>query len=75
MIIPLTWGHELPARGRHDQRTARLLVVEDDERIRTAVIRALRDRGHAVGSDGTALRPASAAGRTEVTLGLGSPPA
>jgi hypothetical protein len=49
--------------------------VEDDERIRTAVIRALRDRGHAVGSDGTALRPASGAGRTEVTLGLGSPPA
>jgi two-component system, OmpR family, KDP operon response regulator KdpE len=34
---------------------AQLLVVEDDERIRTAVIRALRDRGHAVSSAGTAL--------------------
>ncbi|SDL50597.1 DNA-binding response regulator, OmpR family, contains REC and winged-helix (wHTH) domain [Geodermatophilus siccatus] len=34
---------------------AHLLVVEDDERIRTAVIRALRDRGHAVSSAGTAL--------------------
>jgi DNA-binding response OmpR family regulator len=34
---------------------AQLLVVEDDERIRTAVIRALRERGHAVRSAGTAL--------------------
>jgi DNA-binding response OmpR family regulator len=34
---------------------AQLLVVEDDERIRTALIRALRDRGHAVNSAGTAL--------------------
>ncbi|RFU19960.1 response regulator transcription factor [Geodermatophilus marinus] len=34
---------------------ARLLVVEDDERIRTALIRALRERGHAVASAGTAL--------------------
>jgi DNA-binding response OmpR family regulator len=34
---------------------AQLLVVEDDERIRTALIRALRDRGHAVASAGTAL--------------------
>ena len=34
---------------------AHLLVVEDDERIRTALIRALRDRGHAVSSAGTAL--------------------
>ncbi len=34
---------------------AQLLVVEDDERIRTALIRALRERGHAVGSAGTAL--------------------
>jgi DNA-binding response OmpR family regulator len=34
---------------------AQLLVVEDDERIRTAVIRALRERGHAVSSAGTAL--------------------
>jgi two-component system KDP operon response regulator KdpE len=34
---------------------AQLLVVEDDERIRTALIRALRDRGHAVSSAGTAL--------------------
>jgi len=34
---------------------AQLLVIEDDERIRTALIRALRDRGHAVTSAGTAL--------------------
>jgi DNA-binding response OmpR family regulator len=34
---------------------AQLLVVEDDERIRSALIRALRDRGHAVNSAGTAL--------------------
>ncbi|RBY77489.1 DNA-binding response regulator [Blastococcus sp. TF02-09] len=34
---------------------AQLLVVEDDERIRAALIRALRDRGHAVTSAGTAL--------------------
>nr|WP_204331606.1 response regulator transcription factor [Geodermatophilus sabuli] len=31
------------------------MVVEDDERIRSAVIRALRERGHAVSSAGTAL--------------------
>jgi two-component system, OmpR family, KDP operon response regulator KdpE len=34
---------------------AQLLVVEDDERIRAALIRALRDRGHAVNSAGTGL--------------------
>ena len=34
---------------------AEILVVEDDERIRTAVIRALRERGHAVTSAATAL--------------------
>jgi two-component system KDP operon response regulator KdpE len=34
---------------------AQLLVVEDDERIRTALIRALRERGHVVSSAGTAL--------------------
>jgi two-component system, OmpR family, KDP operon response regulator KdpE len=34
---------------------AQLLVIEDDERIRTALIRALRDRGHVVSSAGTAL--------------------
>jgi two-component system KDP operon response regulator KdpE len=34
---------------------AQLLVVEDDERIRTALIRALRERGHAVSSAATAL--------------------
>ena len=34
---------------------AQLLVVEDDERIRSALIRALRDRGHAVSSAGTGL--------------------
>jgi DNA-binding response OmpR family regulator len=34
---------------------AQLLVIEDDERIRSALIRALRERGHAVTSAGTAL--------------------
>jgi DNA-binding response OmpR family regulator len=34
---------------------ADLLVVEDDERIRSALIRALRERGHAVTTAGTAL--------------------
>ena len=34
---------------------AQLLVVEDDERIRSALIRALRERGHVVSSAGTAL--------------------
>ena len=34
---------------------ASLLVVEDDERIRTALIRALRERGHVVTSAGTAM--------------------
>lgn len=34
---------------------ALLLLVEDDERIRSALIRALRDRGHAASSAGTAL--------------------
>src|SRR3954454_5592344 len=34
---------------------AELLVIEDDERIRTALIRALRERGHTVSSAGTAL--------------------
>jgi two-component system KDP operon response regulator KdpE len=34
---------------------AQLLVVEDDERIRSALIRALRERGHAVSSAGTAM--------------------
>ena len=34
---------------------AQLLVVEDDERIRSSLIRALRERGHAVSSAGTAL--------------------
>ena len=34
---------------------AQLLVVEDDERIRSALIRALHERGHAVSSAGTAL--------------------
>src|SRR3712207_9283684 len=55
---------------------AQLLVVEDDERIRTAVIRALRDRGHAVSSAGTALSGLQAAveGRPDlVVLDLGLP--
>ena len=34
---------------------AQLLVIEDDERIRSALIRALRERGHVVNSAGTAL--------------------
>jgi two-component system, OmpR family, KDP operon response regulator KdpE len=34
---------------------AQLLIVEDDERIRTALIRGLRERGHVVASVGTAL--------------------
>ena len=34
---------------------AQLLVVEVDERIRSALIRALRERGHAVSSAATAL--------------------
>jgi two-component system, OmpR family, KDP operon response regulator KdpE len=34
---------------------ADLLIVEDDERIRSALIRALRERGHAVSSAATAL--------------------
>jgi two-component system KDP operon response regulator KdpE len=34
---------------------AQLLVVEDDERIRSALVRALRERGHAVSSAATAL--------------------
>ena len=34
---------------------AQLLVIEDDERIRSALIRALRERGHAVSSAGTPL--------------------
>ena len=34
---------------------AQLLVVEDDERIRSALVRALREGGHAVSSAATAL--------------------
>src|SRR3954447_2163653 len=34
---------------------AELLIIEDDERIRSALIRALRERGHAVSSAATAL--------------------
>ena len=58
---------------------AQLLVVEDDERIRTALIRALRDRGHAVSSAGTALdglrqavdeRPDARAGMEATLRGL-----
>ncbi|MCF6505841.1 response regulator transcription factor [Blastococcus sp. MG754426] len=53
-----------------------LLVVEDDERIRSALIRALRDRGHAVSSAGTALDGLRQAvdGRPDlVVLDLGLP--
>jgi two-component system, OmpR family, KDP operon response regulator KdpE len=55
---------------------AQLLVVEDDERIRTALIRALRERGHAVSSAGTALAGLRQAveGRPDlVVLDLGLP--
>ena len=55
---------------------AELLVVEDDERIRTALIRALRERGHAVTSAATALTGLKLAveGRPElVVLDLGLP--
>ncbi|MCU1607695.1 MAG: DNA-binding response regulator, OmpR family, contains and winged-helix domain [Modestobacter sp.] len=55
---------------------AQVLVVEDDERIRTALIRALRDRGHAVSSAGTALAGLQQAveGRPDlVVLDLGLP--
>ena len=55
---------------------AQLLVVEDDERIRTALIRALRERGHAVSSVGTALAglQAAVAERPDlVVLDLGLP--
>ncbi len=55
---------------------AQLLVVEDDERIRSALIRALRERGHAVSSAGTALEGLRQAvdGRPDlVVLDLGLP--
>jgi two-component system KDP operon response regulator KdpE len=55
---------------------AQLLVVEDDERIRTALIRALRERGHAVESAGTAMSGLQRAveGRPDlVVLDLGLP--
>ena len=55
---------------------AEILVVEDDERIRTALIRALRERGHAVTSAATALAGLTLAveGRPElVVLDLGLP--
>lgn len=37
------------------QRVARLLLVEDDLTIRTPLVRALRDRGHAVAAASTAM--------------------
>ena len=55
---------------------AQVLIIEDDERIRTALIRALRDRGHAVSSAGTALAGLQQAveGRPDlVVLDLGLP--
>ena len=55
---------------------AQLLVVEDDERIRSALIRALRERGHAVSSAGTAMAGLKQAveGRPDlVVLDLGLP--
>jgi DNA-binding response OmpR family regulator len=55
---------------------AQLLVVEDDERIRTALIRALRERGHAVSSAPTARAGLQAAVEERpdlVVLDLGLP--
>jgi len=55
---------------------AQLLVVEDDERIRTALIRALRERGHTVSSAPTAmagLQQAVAERPDLVVLDLGLP--
>src|SRR4051794_36732978 len=55
---------------------AELLIIEDDERIRTALIRALRERGHVVSSAATALEGLREAveGRPDlVVLDLGLP--
>jgi two-component system KDP operon response regulator KdpE len=55
---------------------AELLIIEDDERIRTALIRALRERGHVVSSAATALEGLRQAveGRPDlVVLDLGLP--
>jgi two-component system, OmpR family, KDP operon response regulator KdpE len=55
---------------------AELLIIEDDERIRTALIRALRERGHVVSSAATALeglRQAVEARPDLVVLDLGLP--
>jgi two-component system, OmpR family, KDP operon response regulator KdpE len=55
---------------------AELLIIEDDERIRTALIRALRERGHVVSSAATALEGLRQAveGRPHlVALDLGLP--
>jgi len=48
-------GDSAARRAELASGVAQLLVVEDDERIRTALIRALRERGHVVTSAGTAL--------------------
>ncbi|MGY1742804.1 MULTISPECIES: response regulator transcription factor [unclassified Blastococcus] len=55
---------------------AQLLVVEDDERIRTALVRALRERGHVVTTAATGmegLRVAVEARPDLVVLDLGLP--
>src|SRR3954464_7986242 len=55
---------------------AELLIIEDDERIRTALIRALRERGHVVSSAATALeglRQAVEARPDLIVLDLGLP--
>jgi len=41
--------------SEEERPVAQLLVVEDDERIRTAVVRALRERGHVVTTAATAM--------------------
>jgi len=53
-----------------------LLLIEDDLAIRTTLLRALRDRGHAVGAEGTAmagLQTALAERPDLVVLDLGLP--
>ncbi len=53
-----------------------VLLVEDDPRIRSALLRALGDRGHAVHAEGTGMAALQVAARTRpdvVVLDLGLP--
>ena len=57
-------------------RVPHLLLIEDDHAIRTNLLRALRDRGHAVGAEGSAmagLQTALAERPDLVVLDLGLP--